>query len=113
MNEKKDQNNEVVVTTAEQLPQEDKPKKVNIFIRAGRCVHKKYLQFKATPVGRWVVRGGKVAEGALAVYGLYELFGKKPEESEAVITCGEIVDESEMESVGEEPVEDEVIEEHE
>ena len=114
MSEKKDQNNGVEVTTADKIPQADEPaKKENILVRARRTLHRKYLQFKATPVGRWVVRGGKVAEGVLAVYGLYEFIDKrKPEETEAVITCGEIVDEPETEPMEEEPAEEEVNEEH-
>ena len=111
MSEKKDQNNEnVVVTTADKLPQESEPKKEFVLIRAGKWVNRKYLQFKANPIGKWVVRSGKVAEGVLAVYGLKKFIDKRSEEQEAVITCGEVVDEPEAEPMEEEPAEEEIIE---
>ena len=113
MSEKKDQNKEIVVETAEQIPQESsKPKKEFCLIRAGKWVNRKYLQFKANPIGKWVVRGGKVTEGVLAVYGLKKFIDKRSGEQEAVITCGEIVDDPETEPMEEEPAEEEINEEH-
>lgn len=103
----KENNENVVVETAEKIPQESEPKKEFILIRAGKWVNRKYLQFKANPVGKWIVRSGKVTEGILAVYGLKKFIEKRSEEQEAVITCGEIMEEPETE-----PMEEELAEEN-
>ena len=102
----KENNENVVVETAEKIPQESEPKKEFILIRAGKWVNRKYLQFKANPVGKWVVRSGKVTEGILAVYGLKKFIEKRSEDQEAVITCGEITEEPETELMEEELAEE-------
>jgi len=79
----------------------DQPKQ-GIIMRVINGVHTKYLQFRATKVGRWVVRGGKVAIGVGALYEAYKCGQKHPEPQQYVLTEGEIEEDIPVEEPAEE-----------
>lgn len=50
----------------------DEPKK-GVIMRTIDCIHRKYLSFRATTAGRWIIRGTKAGATGLALYETYKL----------------------------------------
>ena len=78
----------------------EQPKK-GVIMRFVDGVHKKYLQFRATKAGRWVVRGVKVGTGVAVVYEAYKC-GQKHPEPQYILTEGEIEEDIPAEEPAEE-----------
>ena len=88
--------------------------KKNVFVRIVNAGRKKYLQFKSTKIGRFVIGGTKVLAGGAVLYETFKAGQRSVKPTVIAIEAGEVEEpetDAPMDETEAEEAEDEIVEE--